>query len=155
MGVKIVSGVFATSVISLVQHGRASMECILCGHHIYKQICQPLVGELLTLELLPWQICCQSPQGCYCHWPCSSRVFAGALALPQARRDHHLWSYRSKKAWSRTRDTLCLLFVGMMIQRMKILTKLLPSTSSAVLFVLRTTWHALLGMFAWSSKFVY
>ena len=37
---------FAASVISLTQHSRASFR----GHHIYKQILWPLVGETLTLE---------------------------------------------------------------------------------------------------------
>ena len=53
MSVEIVGGAFAASAISLVQHGRASskyFEESLRGHHIYKQIWQPLVGEILTLE---------------------------------------------------------------------------------------------------------
>ena len=48
-------GAFTASIISilLIQHGRASNKYFgqhLCGHHIYKQIWQPLVGEILTLE---------------------------------------------------------------------------------------------------------
>ena len=52
MGVKIVGGAFAASIISLVQHGRASstFESIIRGHHIYKQIWRLLVGDILTLE---------------------------------------------------------------------------------------------------------
>ena len=53
MGVKIVGGAFAASILSLVQHGRVSskyFESVIHGHHIYKQIWWPLVGEIVTLE---------------------------------------------------------------------------------------------------------
>ena len=52
MGVKIVGGASTASVngISFVQHGRASstLESVICGHHIYKHIWWPLVGEILA-----------------------------------------------------------------------------------------------------------
>ena len=80
----------------------STLESAICGRHIYKQIRTPLVRDTNLGTgggQQPRQIRCQSPQGYYCPWAWSSRVFAGVLALPQAQRDHYLWSYRSKKAW--------------------------------------------------------
>ena len=78
MGLKTVGSAFASSIILLIQHGRASSK-YFGERHSCKQIWRPLVEEILTLEQeegrqQPIQIRCQSPQGCYCHWPCSSRV---------------------------------------------------------------------------------
>ena len=86
-------GAFTASIISLVQHGRVSSKYFgqrLCGHHIYKQIWQPLVGEILTME--------QEEDDNYDKFAVSllkhATVIAmflksinGVLVLPQARRD--------------------------------------------------------------------
>ena len=78
----------------VLKHGRGSnitLESVICGHHIYKQIMAVSYRRDTNLGTRggqqPWQLRCRSPQGCYCRWPCSSRVFAGVLALPQ---DHQL-----------------------------------------------------------------
>ena len=98
-------GAFAAPVKLLVQHhiGRASSEyfgeCHSWPSHLQTHLaaaCQRDTNLGTGEEQRP---CCQSSQACYCPWPCSLRVFAGVLAFPQARRDHHLWSYQSKIAW--------------------------------------------------------
>ena len=44
-------GAFAASVkLNMAEHQASILESIIRGHHIYKQIWQPLVGEILTLE---------------------------------------------------------------------------------------------------------
>ena len=50
MGGEIVGGAFTASVKPLVQHQTSTLESIICGHHIYKQIWWLLVREMLTLE---------------------------------------------------------------------------------------------------------
>ena len=51
MGGKIVGGAFTASVKpNMAEHQASILESVIRGHHIYKQIWRPLVGEILTLE---------------------------------------------------------------------------------------------------------
>ena len=85
---KIVASAFTVSVISLVQLGRASSKYFgehhLCPSHLQADLaaaCRRDTNLGTGGEQQPaGQICGQSPQGCYCRWPRSSRVFAGVLA---------------------------------------------------------------------------
>ena len=114
MGGKIVGGVFAASVKPLVQCGERHS----CPSHLQADLfnmaerqskyfgerhswpshlqadseaaCQRDTNLGTGGGQQPRQIRCQSPQGYYCPWPWSSRVFAGVLALLQARKDHYL-----------------------------------------------------------------
>ena len=72
----------------------STLQSVICGHQIYKQIWWPLVGKILTLKreegnnhdkfavslLKDATVIGHAPQEFLC-------VF---LALPQARWDHHL-----------------------------------------------------------------
>ena len=83
---------------------RSTRQSAIRGHHIYKQILRPLVGEILTLEREEgnnhdkFAVSLLKDATVIRHGPGEFK-FAGVLALPQARRDHHLWRYRSKKSW--------------------------------------------------------
>ena len=90
MGGKIVGGAFTASVKPLVQHGRASSKYLGERHSWLSHLQADLEAACRRDSNFgtrggqqPWQIRCQSPQECYmyCPWPCSSRVFAGVLAL--------------------------------------------------------------------------
>jgi len=103
-GWEIVGGAFAASVKLFVQHGRASSmyfgEPQLWPSHLQAHLaatCWRDTNLGMGGGQQPRQIRCQSPQECYCLLACSSRVFTGVLALPQARRDHHLWSYTDRR----------------------------------------------------------
>ena len=88
-GWKIVGGAFAASVKPLVQHGRAtSKERHSWPSHLQADL-KAFVRKILTLEREEDNNH-DKFAGCYCPLPWSSRVFAGVLALPQARRDHYL-----------------------------------------------------------------
>ena len=94
MGGKIVGSAFAAPVKPLVQHGRASSEYFGERHswpsHLQADLAAACQRDTNLGTGEGQQPCCQSSQACYCPWPCSLRVFTGVLALPQARRDHHL-----------------------------------------------------------------
>ena len=69
----------------------STLESVIRGHHIYKQIWWPLLGEILTLEREEDNnrdkfAVCLLKDATACRWPCSSRVFVGVLALPPAQR---------------------------------------------------------------------
>ena len=93
LGGKIVGDAFAASVKPLVQHARASSK-YFGERHLWPSHLQAALEAAYRRDNTnlgtgvgqqPWQ----SPQACYCPWPCSLRVFAGVLALPQAQRDHY------------------------------------------------------------------
>ena len=80
---------FAASVKLLVQHGRAtSKEPHSWPSHLQADL-KAIVRKILTLEREEDNNH-DKFTGYYCPLPWSSRVFAGVLALPQARRDHYL-----------------------------------------------------------------
>ena len=73
----------------------STLESFICDHHIYKHIWHPLVREILTLERKEGNNHDKFPVNLLKHATfIAMLVFVGVLALPQARRDHHLWSYR-------------------------------------------------------------
>ena len=77
----------------MAERQASTLESIIHGRHIYKQIWRPLVGEILTLEREEGNNHDKFAVSLLKHTTvlaCSSRVFAGVVALPQARRDHHL-----------------------------------------------------------------
>ena len=110
------SGAFVASVISLVQHGRVSsastLESVIHDHHIYKQIWLPLVGEILTLQ--------QEESN-------NNDKFTVNL-LKDATVVSHV---PQESSWVQVLSVVVVSSVS--------LVQLLPCTSSAILFFLRTT----------------
>ena len=70
------AGFRKTARSNMAERQAGTLESVIPGRHICKQIWQPLVGEMLTLKEEEGnnhdKIRCQSPQACYCPWPCSS-----------------------------------------------------------------------------------
>ena len=89
---------FAAFVISLVQHGKHFRECHSWPSHLQADLvaaCQRDTNLGMGGEQQPWQILLKDAT-IIGHLPREfSRVFWHFLR----HRDHHFWSYWSKKAW--------------------------------------------------------
>ena len=75
MGGKIVDGAFAVSIKPLVQHEQV----LSWPSHLQVDLeatCQRDTNLGTGGRQQPRQICCQSPQGCYCPWRWSLRVIS-------------------------------------------------------------------------------
>ena len=78
----------------MAEHQASTLESVIRGRHIYKQIWRPLVGEILTLEREEgnnhdkFTVSLLEHATILGHVP--REVSQVVLALPQAQRGHHL-----------------------------------------------------------------
>ena len=86
-------------------------ESVIRGHHIYKRVWSPRVGEIVSVDCEHRNTrssCCLSAERKLDYRPCSQRTGKIFLVFPWTWWNNNLWSYRKEKAWKRPGSSMRL-----------------------------------------------